>query len=72
MAAKGGDWGIVAVYLRTPPPPDQMQPQGGAYTSVTLGADGNTAKVIHAITDVLVAPEDPDAVLAAMADPAVK
>ncbi|MDO6731249.1 mannitol dehydrogenase family protein [Marinovum sp. 2_MG-2023] len=72
MAAKGGDWGIVAVSLRSPTARDQMQPQGGAYTSVTLGADGNTAKVIHAITDVLVAPEDPDAVLAAMADPAVK
>lgn len=72
MAAEGGDWGIVAVSLRSATARDQMVPQGGAYTSVTLGTPHNKCRVIGAVADVLVAPEDPEAVIAAMADPAVK
>ncbi|MEC8295467.1 MAG: mannitol dehydrogenase family protein, partial [Pseudomonadota bacterium] len=72
LAAQGGDWGILAVSLRSPAARDQLQPQGGAYTSVTLSPEGPETQVITAIRDVLVAPEDPEAVLAAMADPAVK
>lgn len=71
MAAKGGDWGIIAVSLNSPTARDQMQPQGGAYTSVTLGAEGQT-RVIGAVTQVLVAPEDPGAVLDVMANPAIR
>ncbi|MCT8161313.1 mannitol dehydrogenase family protein [Pseudoruegeria sp. SHC-113] len=72
MAAEGGDWGITAVSLRSAGARDQMAPQSGAYTSVTLSESGNRAQVIGAIVEVLVAPEDPEAVLAALADPAVK
>ncbi len=71
IAAEGGDWGIIAVSLRSPTARDQMEPQGGVFSAVTLGADDQT-RVIGAVTRVLVAPEDPGAVLAAMADPAVK
>ncbi len=72
MAQSGGDWGITAVSLRSPTARDQMVPQGGAYTSVELGPDGVTDRVIGAINHVLVAPENPAAVIAVMADPAVK
>ena len=72
LAARGGDWGILAVSLRSPTARDQLQPQGGAYTSVTLSPEGPETQVITAIRDVLVAPEDPEAVLTAMAHPAVK
>ena len=72
MEAEGGDWGIIAVSLRSPTARDQLQPQGGAYTSVTLTEDGMKPKVIGSIIDVLVAPEDPEAVIAAMADPAIR
>ena len=72
MAASGGDWGIVGVSLRSPGMRDALQPQGWAYTSVTLGPNGEDARVIEVLNDVLVAPEDPGAVLDAMADPGVR
>ncbi|MEJ6388746.1 mannitol dehydrogenase family protein [Gymnodinialimonas ulvae] len=71
MAAEGGDWGIVAVSLRSDTARDQMTPQAGAYTSVTLGT-ARATRVIGAVTQVLVAPEDPEAVLCAMTDPGVR
>lgn len=72
MAAQGGDWGILAVSLKSPTARDQLEPQGGAFTAVELGPQGKRARVIESITGVLVAPEDPEAVIAAMADPGVK
>lgn len=72
MERSGGDWGILAVSLKSPTARDQLVPQGCAYTSVTLAEGGNDTKVITSIADVLVAPEDPGAVVSAMADPAVK
>jgi len=72
MAAHGGDWGTLAVSLRSPTARDQLVPQGCAYTSVSLTPGGQEARVIGALSGVLVAPEDPTAVLAAMADPMVQ
>ncbi|OAN76446.1 mannitol dehydrogenase [Jannaschia sp. EhC01] len=72
LQAAGGDWGIVAVSLKSPTARDQLAPQGGVYTSVALAADGMAPKVISAITDVLVAPEDPDAIIDVLADPAIR
>ncbi|SFB01019.1 fructuronate reductase [Poseidonocella pacifica] len=72
MALSGGDWGITAVSLRSATARDQLEPQGGTYTSVTLAPDGERDKVIGAITQVLVAPDDPEAVISAIADPAVR
>ena len=68
MTASGGDWGITAVSLRSPTARDQLAPQGGAFTSITLGPDGRKTRVIGAIAQVLVAPEDPSAVLDILAD----
>ncbi|WP_221932017.1 mannitol dehydrogenase family protein [Paracoccus sp. M683] len=72
MAASGGEWGIVGVSLRSPDTRDALAPQGWTYHSVSLGPDGETARRIEVLNDVLVAPENPEAVLAAMADPGVK
>jgi fructuronate reductase len=72
VAASGGDWGIVGVSLRSPRIRDALVPQGGAYTLVELAPEGETAQVVEIVSDVLVAPEEPEAVLAAMADPAVR
>jgi len=71
-ASGGGDWGIVGVSLRSPRTRDALRGQNWDYTSVTLGPDGETPRRISVLNDVLVAPEDPEAVLAAMADPTVK
>ncbi|MCC5973389.1 MAG: mannitol dehydrogenase family protein [Rubellimicrobium sp.] len=72
MAASGGDWGITGVSLKSATTRDALEPQGWAYTSVTLGPEGAEARVIEVLNDVLVAPEDPARVLAAMADPGVR
>ncbi len=72
MEKSGGDWGIVAVSLRSPTARDQLIPQNCAYTTVTLGPDKRDYRQIESIVDVLVAPEDPEAVIAAMADPNIR
>jgi len=65
---KGGDWGIRGVSLRSASIRDQLAPQDYAYTSVSLTPDGAKHDVIEVIEDILVAPEDPSAVLMAMSD----
>lgn len=72
MAAQGGNWGIRAVSLRSPSARDQLEPQGGVYTSVTVSETGLSPKVIGSVVGVLVAPEDPAAVIDALADPQVR
>jgi len=72
MAAAGGDWGICAVSLQSPTARDQLEPQGGVYTSVTLAPEGPEYHIIGSIARVLVAPDDPEAVLEAMAAPEVR
>jgi fructuronate reductase len=72
MAASGGDWGIVGVSLVRPDQRDRLAPQGCAYTAVELGPQGETHRIVSVIEDVLVAREDPEAVLARMADPKVR
>jgi fructuronate reductase len=72
MAASGGDWGIVGVSLRSPDTRDALRGQGWGYTSVTLAPEGEQARWITVLNDVLVAPEDPEAVMSAMAKPEVR
>jgi fructuronate reductase len=72
MAASGGDWGIVGVSLQSPGARDRLVPQGCAYTALELGPDGEKPKVVEVVQDVIVAREDPEAVLALMADPKVR
>ncbi len=72
MEASGGDWGIIAVSLKSPTARDQLGPQGGVYTALELGPKGETARQIGSIVEVLVAPENPDAVLQRLVDPATK
>ena len=72
MAASGGDWGIVGVSLKNPTTRDALAPQNWAYTSVTLAENDESTEVIDVLENVLVAPENPAAVLEAMADPGVR
>ena len=72
MAASGGDWGISGVSLRNPETRDALKGQGWAYTAVSLGAEATDARRIEVLNDVLVAPENPQAVLDAMTHPDVK
>ncbi|WP_227268557.1 mannitol dehydrogenase family protein [Roseobacter weihaiensis] len=72
MAAEGGPWGIIAVSLQSARAAEALGPQGGVYTSVTLGPDATDVRVIEAISRVITAPEDPVAVVQAMADPQIR
>lgn len=72
MARSGGDWGITGVSLRSPATRDALKGQGWAYTSAALSAQGIDLRRIEVLNEVLVAPEDPAALLAVMADPAVR
>lgn len=66
MQARGGDWGISTVSLKSATAHDQLMPQGGLFTSVTLGPKGPKPRIISSISDVLVAPRDPLAVVDTM------
>ncbi|WP_114348252.1 mannitol dehydrogenase family protein [Paracoccus lutimaris] len=72
MAKSGGDWGIVGVSLQSPGTRDKLKLQGWAYTALELAPEGEKPQVVTVLRDVLVAPEGPQAVLDAMAAPAVK
>ncbi len=65
-------WGIVGVSLRSPDTRDALAPQAGLYTVATRDADAHGAprerlQVIGNVFELLVAPEDPAAVLARIA-----
>jgi fructuronate reductase len=72
MTRSGGDWGILGVSLQSSTTRDQLAPQGGTYVALELGPTGETARHVQSVQQVLVARENPEAVLAAMADPAVR
>ncbi len=72
MEKSGGDWGIAGVSLQSPAQRDALAPQGFAYTAIEQGPDGESIRVIEVVQNVLVAREDPQAVIAAMAAPGVK
>ena len=72
MRSSGGDWGIVGVSLKSAHTRDALRSQDWAYTSVSLGPDGNRSEVIEVLNDILVAPEDPESVLDVMSCPEVR
>lgn len=65
-------WKIVGASLRSPDTRDALGPQDGLYTLAIRSGAGEALRVIGSIDRVLVAPEDPEALVAAMADPAVR
>jgi fructuronate reductase len=72
LAAGDLGWGIVGASLRSPDTRDALQPQDGLYAVNIRDGSGEEVRVVGAIRDVLVAPENPDALLAALTDPGVR
>ena len=58
-------WGVVAASLRSPSVRDAMAPQDNLYSLVV----GEDVRVIGAVREVIVAPEDPQALIEALAAP---
>ena len=70
---RAGDlrWGILGVSLRSAGTRDALLPQDGLYT-LNVQGEADTYRVIGAVRGVLVAPEDPEALIGAMTRPDVR
>ena len=64
-------WGMLGASLRSPATRDALGPQDGLYALAVRDAGGERQRVIGALTGQLVAPEDPRALINAMAAPSV-
>ena len=64
-------WGILGASLRSPDTRDALSPQDGLYTLAARDASGERLRVIGALTGQLVAPENPAALIKAMAAPSM-
>jgi fructuronate reductase len=72
LAAGERDWAICGASLRSPDTSDALGPQDGLYTVAIRSAEGERLRVVGAVRRLLVAPSDPEALLQAMSDPAVR
>ncbi|WP_062119852.1 mannitol dehydrogenase family protein [Aureimonas sp. AU40] len=72
LARGEAGWAIVAASLRSPDTRDALAPQDGLYTFALRDRGSIEARVIGSILALVVAPEDPEALIAAIADPAIK
>jgi fructuronate reductase len=63
------DWAITGVSLRSPGVARQMNPQGGLYTVAEQSGEGAALRIVGSVRNVLVASEEPEAVIAAVAAP---
>ena len=65
-------WAICGASLRSPDTSDALDPQDGLYTLAERSGAGDNLRVIGSLRRLLVAPRDPEALLAAMCDPRVR
>ena len=72
VLASDSRWGILGASLRAADTRDALQPQDGLYTLAVRDASGEALRVIGAIRGIVVAPEDPAALLRAMCSPQVR
>jgi fructuronate reductase len=71
MNLSGGDWGIIGCSLRSDVVKHQLEPQNGLSTVLERGVE-NTPQIIGSVMQVLVGPENPAAIITALALPSVK
>lgn len=69
LAAGDSRWAVCGVSLRSPGVRDQLAPQDGLYTVIERSGASDRVRVVGAIRSVLVAPENPGAVIDALAAP---
>lgn len=72
LGAGETSWGIVGASLRSPDTRDALAPQDGLYALAVQEPGGEQLRVIGAIREMLVAPEDPAALVLRMADPTIR
>ena len=67
MSLGDRNWTIAGVSLRSPSVANQMNPQDGLYTVTERSSTGSSTRLIGAICDVLVAPTEPERLIALLA-----
>ncbi|MFH1804726.1 MAG: mannitol dehydrogenase family protein [Pseudomonadota bacterium] len=72
LAAKGGDWRIIGVSLRSTDIADTLNDQDGVYTVIVRHPDGAKAQKIRSLSHVLAASRGIEPVLAALAAPTTR
>ena len=72
ILAKDPGWAIVGASLRSSETRDALKPQDGLYTLAVRSGEGERLRVIGSVLDVLVAPDERERLLAAMADPRIR
>ncbi|HTK01022.1 MAG TPA: mannitol dehydrogenase family protein [Bordetella sp.] len=72
MLGAGGAWGICGVSLRRTDTRDALAPQDCLYSVLVRDVDGERVRVVRSLRRILVAAEEPDAVLAALCDANVR
>ncbi len=72
LAAGDRRWGMLGASLRSPATRDALAPQNSLYTVAVRDAEAERLRVIGSLTGQLVAPENPRALIAAMAAPSVR
>jgi len=65
-------WGIIAASLRSADTRDALAPQDGLYTFALRDGETTKLRVIGSVIRMIVAPEDPEALIAAIAEPGIK
>jgi fructuronate reductase len=65
-------WGIVGMSLRSPDVRHALAPQDTLYTVLQRGPDGDRARIIGSVLDVITAPDDPDSAMRRLTDPDVR
>jgi fructuronate reductase len=72
LSAGETGWAVCGASLRSPDTAEALRPQDGLYTVAVRSGEGEDLRVIGAVRRLLVAPDDPEALLAAMTDPQVR
>jgi fructuronate reductase len=72
LANAPDDWRILGVSLRSEAIRDQLNPQDGLYTVVVKDRGDTNIRVIGSVAGVLFGPDDPGAVIRAMAKPVTR
>lgn len=72
MQAAGGDWGIIGVSPRSSAVVDALRAQDLRYTVVEISPEGSAFSLPRAHSDVFVARQEPERLLAALAAPTTK
>jgi fructuronate reductase len=71
MERDGGDWGILGVAQRRATAVEALAPQEGLFSVIERGPEKDDVTILASVRDVLLAPQEPERLADAIADPRV-